>query len=141
MMKITMNKSNICEQFNNLEWHDSKLRTFAVVRENDRDDVIFQLELRGMPDAELKSTNLRLIDATYLRTDIDLGGKYQCADDISSASCQINSELREELLASQFRYTPDALDGFYHFDFYLIPPGGRIHVFAKDFELRFVSET
>lgn len=125
----------VCNRFNEISWHDSKLRSFAVVREGDRDNVIFQLELQKPPELALEPATLTLVDATYLRADLDLDGKYQCSDDIFSADCQVESELKKELLTSQFKHNPDALDGYYHFDFYLIPPGGRIQVFARDFEL------
>lgn len=126
----------LCESFNRLQWHDSKLRSFAIVREQDRDNLVFEVELRGISAEELKPATLILMDATYVRAELDLAGKHQCSDDISRASCDLRSPLREELLASQFKYTPTALDGYYHFDFYLIPPGGRVQVFARGFELR-----
>jgi hypothetical protein len=134
--EFSMTNSELCERFNIVQWHDSKLRSFAVVRQGDRDDVVLQLELRGLPKAELTPATLTLVDATYMRADVDFEGKRECSDDISSARCQMESALREELLTSQFKYSPKALDGYYHFDFYLIPPGGRIQVFARAFELQ-----
>ncbi|MBV9179720.1 MAG: hypothetical protein JO356_00290 [Acidobacteria bacterium] len=130
-----MGNDEICSRFNKVLWHDSKLCSFAVVREGDRDDIVFNLELRGMPGLELTPAILTLIDATYLKAEVDLDGKHQCADDISSAHCHARSALRDELLRSQFQHSPTALDGYYHFNLYLIPPGGRIDVFARNFEL------
>jgi hypothetical protein len=131
-----MTDPKACEKFNEVQWHDSKLRSFAVVRKDDGDAVILNLEVRGMSEGELTPATLTLSNTTYLRVEMDLDGKYQCADDISSARCQVDSALRDELLRSQFKHSPSALDGYYHFDLYLIPPGGRIQVFAKEFELK-----
>jgi hypothetical protein len=129
----------LCESFNKLQWHDSKLRSFGIVRKNDRDDVVFQLELLGKSEGHYVPATLTLVDATYLKTEVDLDGKYQCADDISSARCDVESPLKAELLSSQLKHSPTALDGYCCFDIYLIPPGGRIQVFAKTFELTYAA--
>jgi hypothetical protein len=135
-MNISTPSDELCERFNGLEWHDSKLRSFAVVRhDEDRDNVVLNLELRGISERELTPATLTLEDATYLRADVDLDGKSECSDDISRAVCEIESDLKKELLNSQFKYSPTALDGYYLFDIYLIPPGGRIQVFAKNFKV------
>jgi len=130
-----MTDAKCCEDLNRLSWHDSKLRSFSVVRHDDTDDVVLNLELRGVSESELTATTLTLKDAIYIKIEMDLEGKLQCADDISSATCKMESELREELLRSQFKYSPTALDGCFLFDLYLIPPGGRIQVFASSFTL------
>ena len=130
-----MTNAKSYDDLNRLSWHDSKLRSFSVVRHDDTDDVVLKLELRGISEAELTPATLTLKDAVYIKMEMDLEGKFQCADDISSASCKVESELRNELLRSQFKYSPTALDGCYLFDLYLIPPGGRIQVFAKSFTL------
>ena len=131
-----MTSTEIVESFNNIQWHDSKLRSFGVAREADQDNVVLHLELRGFPDSVFTTAILTLCDATYLKAEVDLDGKFQCSDDISSAGCETESSLKEELLRSQLKYSPTALDGYYLFDIYLIPPGGRIQVFARTFELK-----
>jgi hypothetical protein len=131
-----MTDLELCESFNKLHWHDSKLRSFGVVRKDDRDDIVFQFELNGEPEGRIIPATLTLVDATYLRAEVDLDGKYQCADDISSARCDVESTFKAELLSSQLKHSPTALDGYYYFDIYLIPPGGRIQVFAKTFEVK-----
>jgi hypothetical protein len=124
-----------CDDLNNLSWHDSKLRSFSFVRHDDTDDVVLNLELRGISEAELTAVRLTLKDAVYIKVEMDPVGKFTCTDDISSAGCQMESELRDELLRSQFKYNPTALDDCYLFDLYLIPPGGRLQVFAMNFTL------
>jgi hypothetical protein len=132
-----MTNLEICEDFNRVEWHDSKLRSFATVREGDQDNVVFQLELHPTSAGKLQPATLVLADAAYLRADVDLDGKYQCSDDISSARCELDPPFKKELLLSQFKNNPHALDGYFCFDFYLIPPGGRIQIFARSFELKY----
>jgi len=135
-MNVSITSNELCARFNKLEWHDSKLRSFAIVRDHDdKDNVVFSLELRGMSEQEFTPATLTLEDATYLRAEVDLEGKSECSDDISSAVCEIESVLKKELLESQLKYSPAALDGYYLFDIYLIPPGGRIQVFARNFRL------
>ena len=131
-----MTNARGCEDLNRLSWHDSKLRSFSVVRQDDdTDDVVLNLKLHGVSESELTATTLRLKDAVYIRIEMDLEGKLQCSDDISSASCKMESELKDELLRAQFKYSPTALDGCFLFDLYLIPPGGHIQVFARSFTL------
>jgi hypothetical protein len=113
-----MTNTKCCDDLNHLSWHDSKLRSFSVVRHDDTDDVVLSLELRGISEAELTSATLRLKDAIYIKIEMDLEGKFQCADDISSANCKMESELRDELVRSQFKYSPTALDGCFLFDLY-----------------------
>ena len=133
-----MTNGKYCDDLNHLSWHDSKLLSFSVVRRDDTDDVVLNLELRGMSEAELTAATLTLKDAVYIKIEMDLEGKMQCGDDISSAGCTMESELRDELLRTQFKYSPTALNGCFLFDLYLIPPGGRLQVFAESFTL--VSE-
>ena len=52
-----MENAETCSYFNSLQWHDSKLRSFAIVHESDRDDVVFQLEMRGLSELELTPSN------------------------------------------------------------------------------------
>ncbi len=135
-MNVSMTRNELCDSFNKLEWHDSTLLSFAIVRDDDdRDNVVFSLELRGISEQEFTPATLTLEDATFLRAEVDLEGKSECSDAISSAVCAIESALKKELLESQLKYSPTALDGYYLFDIYLIPPGGRIQVFARNFKL------
>src|SRR6266403_175852 len=47
---------NILESFNRLIWHDSKLRSLRILRNNDDlDEVLLDVELRGMSGQELTS--------------------------------------------------------------------------------------
>jgi hypothetical protein len=131
---VGANDSNdTCERFNRVLWHDSKLRTFRVVRMDDVDDVVLELELRGASGLELTRAILVLHDAVFLFCDIDLQGKRECSDDISSAKCSARSDLKKKIQNERLKYSPDAMAGYFHFSFYLIPPGGTVDVIAAGF--------
>jgi hypothetical protein len=126
---------NISETFNRLLWHDSKLRSLRIVRRDDLDEVIFDVELRGMPEQELTPMTIVLEDAVYFLSNIDLQGKRECSDDISSAKCEAKTDLMIKLQDERLKYTPNALAGHFHFSVYLIPPGGSVDVIASGFRL------
>ncbi len=126
---------HIPESFNRLIWHDSKLRSLRMVRRDDLDEVVLDVELRGMPEQELTPITVVLEDAVFLFSDIDLQGKRECADDISSAKCEAGTDLMIKLQNERLKYSPDALAGYFHFRFYLIPPGGTLDVIASGFRL------
>jgi hypothetical protein len=129
-----MNES-VSESFNRLQWHDSKLRSLRVLRHDDLDEVILDIELRGASEQELTPITVVLDDAIFFFSDIDLQGKRECADDISSAKCDAKTNLMSKLQNERLKYSPDALAGYFHFSFYLIPPGGTVDVIASGFRL------
>lgn len=127
---------NIPESFNRLIWHDSKFRSLRIQRNaDDLDEVRLDIELRGMPGQELTPMTVVLEDAVFFLSDIDLQGKRECADDISSATCEADTDLMTKLQKDRFKYSPNALEGYFHFWFYLIPPGGTLDVVASGFRL------
>jgi len=74
-------------------------------------------------------------DAVFFFCDIDLQGKRECSDDISSAKCAAKTQLMTKLQNERLKDSPDALAGYLHFSFYLIPPGGTVDVLASAFRL------
>jgi hypothetical protein len=127
---------NISESFNRLVWHDSKLRTLRIVRnDDDLDEVHMEVELRGTPGQELAPMTVVLEDAVFFFSDIDLQGKRECSDDISSAKCEAKTDLVTKLQNERLQHSPDALAGYFHFSVYLIPPGGTVDVIASGFRL------
>jgi hypothetical protein len=121
------------ESFNRLLWHDSKLRSLRIVRRDERDEVALEVELRGMPEQELTPVTIVLEDAVFFFSDIDLQGKRECSDDISSAKCEAKTDLMTKLHDERLKYSRDALVGYFHFSIYLIPPGGTVDVIASGF--------
>src|SRR6266849_8181010 len=124
---------NIPESFNRLIWHDSKLRSLRIIRRDDLDEVVLGVELRGMSEQELTPMTVVLEDAIFLFSDIDLQGKRECADDISSAKCKAKTDLMTKLQNERLKYSPNSLLGYFHFEVYLIPPGGTLSVIASGF--------
>jgi hypothetical protein len=127
---------HIPESFNGLIWHDSKLRSLRIIRRDDLDEVVLDVELRGMSEQELTPMTVVLEDAIFFFSDIDLQGKRECADDISSATCKAETDLMTKLQNERLKYSPNALAGYFHFEIYLIPPGGTLIVIASGFRLR-----
>ena len=132
---------SVLESFNRLQWHDSKLRSLRVLRRDDLDEVVLEVGLRGASEQELTPMFVVLEYAVFFFSDIDLQGKRECADDISSAKCNANTNLMTKLRTSRLRYSPDALAGYYHFSFYLIPPGGTVDVIASGFRLETAGQS
>jgi len=100
------------------------------------DEVLLDVELRGMPGQELTPMTVVLENAVFFFSDIDLQGKRECSDDISSAKCEAKTDLMIKLQNERLKYSPDALAGYFHFSVYLIPPGGTVDVIASGFRLR-----
>ncbi len=132
---------NISESFNRLIWHDSKLRSLQILRKDDLDDVFLHVELRGMPGQELTPMTIVFQDAVFFFSDLDLQGKRECSDDISSAKCEAKTELLTRLQNERLKHSPDALSGYFHFSVYLIPPGGTVDVIASGFRLEGMHES
>ena len=127
---------NISESFNRLIWHDSKLRCLRTVRTaDDLDEVHIEVELRGMPEQELTPMTVVFEDAVFFLSDVDLQGKRECSDDISSAKCGDTSDLMTKLRNERLKHSPNALAGYFHFSVYMIPPGGTVDVIASGFRL------
>ena len=88
-----------------------------------------------MSEQELTPMTVVLEDAVFFFGDIDLQGKRECADDISSGTCKAKTDLMVKLQNERLKYSPDALAGYFHFKVYLIPPGGTLSVIASGFRL------
>ncbi len=136
MLRLQNMSDNVSESFNRLIWHDSKLRSLRILRNDDLDEVLLDVELRGMPGQELTPMTVVLENAVFFFSHIDLQGKRECSDDISSAKCEAKTDLMIKLQNERLKYSPDALAGYFHFSVYLIPPGGTVDVIASGFRLR-----
>ncbi len=114
------------------------IRSFALCEffGNDAlDEVPVDVELRGMPGQELTPMTIVLEDAVFFFSDIDLQGKRECSDDISSAKCQAKTDLMTKLQNERLTHSPEALAGYFHFSVYATPPGGTVDVIASGFRL------
>ena len=99
-----------------------------VLHRGDVDDVIVDVQLREPSTVDLTAVSIILEDAAFLFCDLDLQGKRECSDDISSASCSAESEMKDRIQKERLKFSPDALKGYFHFRFYMIPPGGTLDV-------------
>jgi len=139
--------TDVAERFNQLSWHDSKLRGTCVQRNRERrfDEVTLDLELysdRQPGGYKRGQATLTLVNCRYVRFTIDLESKRLCSDDISQASCEkdspVKSKIEEKISQEPLQIRPDRerpLDEYYLFRIQLIPPGGEMIVVAKDFDL------
>jgi hypothetical protein len=126
---------NTLESFNRLKWHDSKLRSLRILRNDDLDEVRLDVELRGVSEQEFTPITVVFEDAVFFFSNIDLQGKRECSDDISSGTCEATSDLMTKLRNEQLKYSPNALTGYFHFSIYLIHPGGNVEIIAAGFRL------
>ena len=133
-----MHQTNgICESFNSLMWHDSKLRGIRIRRRDDEiDDVVLDIEIRRTA-SELEHAPMTIVleDVAFFICDLDVQGKRECGDDVSSAKCSDQSELKTKLQDERIENSPNALKEHFHFHFYLIPPGGTVDVLAVGFRI------
>lgn len=127
--------TTITQRFNAVRWHDSKLLAMCICREGQEELVKLSLQLLEN-DRTLKAYELKFRNSTYVKMELDLDGKNQCSDDISDAECMSDSEW---LRALSTEHPYDHFDGYLHFRIDLIPPGGVLHVLAKDFSLVLIS--
>jgi len=135
---------DICSRFNSVHWHDSKLVGVQIshTKEDLPDDVYFEIELLTNPQTtNHRRTKTRLImkDCTIIKLDLDLAGKFVCAHDISTGFCTQESLLKRQI-ERELKYEQKPLAEYLHFTISLIPPGGEINLFARDFELLVESE-
>lgn len=126
-------------RFKQLDLHDSQLLGLQLGRRNGErvDDLHLSLGLLAgrYPNWEFQGARLTFLDCTYLKVDVDLGFKNVADDAISSAECLDDSSLRAELEKGVMENETNPLAAYWEFVVYLCPPGGRLHVFARDFRL------
>lgn len=128
----TKTMDSTIQRFNGIRWHDSKLLGLSFYRAGGEEQVKISLHLLGEGDA-FTPIDLVFRGSTYIQMEVDLAGKSVCADDISGAMCYSSSEWIRTLSK---RNPHDNFEGYLHFEIGLIPPGGTIHVLARDFVIR-----
>jgi hypothetical protein len=120
---------SIVQRFNRIRWHDSKLLGLSFYRADSEEQVKISLQLFG-EGGVFTPTEMIFRESTYVDLKVDLEGKRVCADDISGAECNASSEW---IRALSEQNPHDSFEGYLHFEIYLIPPGGKINILAKDF--------
>ena len=145
MSIMSENSETLCASFSKIHWHDSKLLDLHLINhpESLQYDVRLDLDLIvGFSEGktEYKKQSALFRDCRIIQTDLDLLGVLLCGGDIGAAGCYpdaVGLEERERDKVRQFdlpqHYNPLAeCTGFF---FEMIPPGGQIIIYAKDFEL------
>lgn len=130
----------ICERFNSLHWHDSKLTNVQMLRNENSHTDDLHLSIKLLVNAEpgnyvWNKVKIVIKECTILKLDLDLDGKRVCSDQIARAFCSTASSLKSQIEQEQLKAEVNPLLEYLHFSILLIPPGGEINIFAKDFEL------
>ena len=124
----------VCDQFERLRWHDSKLMGIHVRTVDNTHEINMAIQWVPRSGDNWIESKVLFSNCTYIMADLDLGGKTLCSDSIACGVCSIDSELKARIQREQFKFEPGHLDEFFHFTIELIQPGGEIHIFAKSFE-------
>ena len=134
-----LRKETISE-FAKLPWHDAKLLEVRVFRDKitDQDNLSCAIDFETVRNSWRRAIVL-FRNCTLVKMDIDLDGKKVCADSISRATCEINSPLKKSLEEEQLKSERNPLLDYYHFYIGLVPPGGGLNIFAKDFDVTWTN--
>ena len=134
-------KNVISERFNSINWHDSKLIEMHInyIADHHCNDIHLKIRLLINPNPgnyEWVNGTVILRNCTIVRMNLDLTAKLICSDDISMAFCERETLLKKQIEMDELRNEDTPLADYFHFHFSLVPPGGEIDVFAKDFDLK-----
>jgi len=124
---------SIQHRFDKLQWHDSKLLSFSTHRSDGKELFVVNIQMEGRSNVFLSPVRVVLIEVAYLEISVDLDAKRQLADTISTGYCVEESPLRSQLEATLSQAPGGGLEGYLQFHLTLLPPAGRIDIFAKDF--------
>ena len=142
---MTKNREKICELFSQIRWHDSKLLGLHLFRNPEKPQFDLRMDLNlivGFPEGkvEYRKQNALFSDCRIVQTDLDLLGVMWCSGDIGAAVCYLDSVELETTMRNKVRLFDlpqdvNPLPECIGFLFEMIPPGGQIMIFARDFEL------
>jgi len=139
------NSEKICELFSQIKWHDSKVLAIHLTKNSEKPRYDLRLDLDlivGFSEGkvERKKQSALFSDCRILQTDLDLLGIALCSGDIGAAGCYPDStelEKRERDKVRLFDLPQDLnpLQECTGFFFEMVPPGGQLLIFARDFEM------
>ena len=131
----------ICTRFNEIQWHDSQLVALEVAPKGEnRYDVNIDLRLLVNPrpgQYNRRAARLEIQDCRINELTVDTLGIRLTGGDIANAFCERGPALIERLESRAFDL-PQPEEPFLDivlFRIVLIPPGGEVNVFAKNFAL------
>lgn len=132
----------ICTKFNDIHWHDSQLVGLQIGPAGaEKYDTSFDLRLltNSQPGQyERTAARLELQDCRIVELAVDTLGIRLTGGDIAMAFCEAGPALVSELENRGFDL-PQGESPFkdiVRFTIRLIPPGGEINVFARNFSLQ-----
>lgn len=142
---MTKNRGKICESFSQILWHDSKLLGLHLSRNPEKPQYDLRLDLNlivGFSEGKIERREQSALfsDCRIVQTDLDLLGVLLCSGDIGAAGCYLDSiELekrkRDKVRLFDLPHDLNPLPECIGFFFEMVPPGGQIIIFARDFEL------
>ena len=146
MSEVDINKDEVCTNFSKIYWHDSKLIDLHVLKRAEKASYDLQLDLdlivklsQGNVDRSKHTAIFR--DCRIIQTQLDLLGITLCGGDIWCAWCytdavELENERRKMARGFDLPEDRNPLERCLGFVIQMIPPGGEMLIFAKDFELR-----
>ena len=142
---MTIKSEKICESFSQIRWHDSKLLDLHLMRNPEKWQYDLRLDLNlivGYPEVEIERRKHSALfsDCRIIQTDLDLLGILICGGDIGAAGCypdsvELEKRKRDKVRQFDLPQNQNPLEECIGFFFEMIPPGGQIIIFAKDFHL------
>ncbi len=135
----------ICEAFSQIRWHDSKLLGVHLIRNPEKPQYDLRVDLNlivGFSEGKVerrKQSGL-FSDCRIIQADLDLLGVLLCGGDIGAAGCypdsaELEKRKRDKVRLFDLPQDLNPLEECIGFFFELVPPGGQLIIFAKDFEL------
>lgn len=139
------NSEKICELFSQIKWHDSKVLAIHLTKNSEKPQYDLRMDLDlivGFSEGkvERRKQSALFSNCRIVQSDLDLLGVLLCSGDIGAAGCYTDStelEKRERDKVRLFDLPQDfnPLQECIGFFFEMVPPGGQIVIFARDFEL------
>jgi hypothetical protein len=145
MSEAKLNLDEICARFSQIHWHDSKLTNLHILKRPEKRRYDLQLDLDLIVNFSEHKTERNKYSAIFrdcriIRADLDLLGVLICGGDIGAAVCyldahKLESERRNKIQQFDLPDGDNPLERCLGFVVQMIPPGGEIIIFARDFQL------
>ena len=142
---MSKTSEKIYESFSQIRWHDSKLIDVHLIRNPEKPQYDLRLDLNLVVGysggkTERRKQSALFSDCRIIETDLDLLGVLLCGGAIGAAGCHLDSgELekrkRDKVHLFDLPQDQNPLGECIGFFFEMVPPGGEIIVFAKNFEM------
>lgn len=145
MVETKLNADETCARFSKIYWHDSKLINLHILKRPEEGQYDLQLDLNLIVSFSPGNTEWRKHSAIFrdcriVQTDLDLLGVLLCGGDIGVAGCypdslELEKRKRDKVRLFDLPQDLNPLSKCIGFFFEMIPPGGQLIIFARDFTL------